>query len=176
MLVGSFFRIDYPQWSYGEGQTPAFIPENAPLGLFLSPADLALSGLRVLIANDAEQIEVHVDNQSNLLLPEPDYFGEPTHPAPDSPLRQLLGQPLRQIFLGECPRAVNGLLITAIRLVFERDTLTFFNAADEGHYFLGEEAELWQHYTAVYPVDWRDYSQWLRLLGIELAALPRQLV
>ncbi|GAB3839118.1 hypothetical protein [Hymenobacter jeollabukensis] len=176
MIIAECFRIDYPQWSFGEDQSRAFLSENEPLGLFFGPTDSKLSGLRIQISNDAEQLEVYLDNRVSLLRLEPDYFGEATSPAVDSPLHYLLGQPLRRIFLGECPRAAGGLLTTAIRLEVERDTLTFFNAADEGRYFLGEEAELWQHYTEVYPVEWRNYSQWLRLLGTEATGLPYQLV
>jgi hypothetical protein len=176
MLVAACLRIDYPAANDGEKQAPESRAEHEPLGLYFGPADSDLAGLRVLLANDAEQLEIHLDSRASLLRSAPDYFGVPTSVAPGSPLHQLLGQPLRQILLGECPNAAGGWLTTAIRLVFGHDTLTFFNYGDEGRYFLGPEGSLWEAYTQTYPVQWRDNSQWLRLLGTEVSGLPYQLV
>ncbi|GAA4373938.1 hypothetical protein [Hymenobacter koreensis] len=176
MLVIECYRIDYPGWCQNEGSEPLRRSEEQPLGLYFGPADPALSGLRVLIANDAEQIEVHLDSRTNLLRAEPDYFGQPAPVEIDSPLHQLLGQPLLQIFLGECAGFYGNLLTTAIRLVFEHDTLTFYNGADEGCYFLGLENNWWGDYTQLYEVEWRDASQWLKLLVAESPGMPHQLV
>lgn len=176
MLVTECYRIDYPRWCREEEGKSYFLCENEPLGLYFAPADATLSGLRVTITNDAEQIEVHLDSRARLLRPEPDYFGEPTSVLPDSPLHQLRGQALQQIFLGQCTGIESGLLTTAIQLVFERDTLTFFNYADEGCYFLGVNKRLWEAYTKVYEVEWVEYSQWLKLLGTDTTGMPYQLV
>ena len=172
MIITECFQIDYPSWC------DMSLAENQIMGFYIGPAGADTTGIRVLIANDAEQIEVYLDSRTSLLRPEPDYFGQPVAVKLASPLHRLLNQRLLRLFLGQCPGANDSVLTTALQLVFEQDSL-FFNSGDEGFYFWGKEPHLKVHlewYCSIFTdFAWVENSHWLKFLGV-VRDMPAQLI